>query len=54
MQRQVLELRFGFDGSHPRSLAEVASVMGKSTTTVQSAQREALRALRERLDASLI
>lgn len=48
-QRRVVELRFGFGGEHPRSLAEVAEVMGLSTTTVQTAQREALRVLRERL-----
>lgn len=45
-QRRVLELRFGFDGHPARSLAEVAEAMNISTTTVQTAQREALKALR--------
>lgn len=54
LQRQVLELRFGFDGSHPRSLAEVAAALGKSTTTVQTAQRMALKKLREALDSNLV
>lgn len=53
-QRRVLELRFGFDGHPARSLAEVAEIMGKSTTTVQAAQREALKTLRQHLDASLV
>ena len=53
-QRRVLELRFGFDGSHPRSLAEVAQAMDKSTTTVQSTQREALKTLRGILDSALV
>lgn len=46
IQRQVIELRFGFGGQPPLSLQEVAEVLGKSTTTVQSAQREALKTLR--------
>ncbi len=53
-QRRVLELRFGFDGSHPRSLAEVAEAMGRSTTTVQATQREALKTLRGLLDSALV
>lgn len=52
-QRRVLELRFGFDGQNARSLAEVAEEMNLSTTTVQTAQRVALRQLRERLDSEL-
>lgn len=50
-QRTVIELRFGFGGEHPKSLAEVAEAMSLSTTTVQTAQREALRTLREVLQS---
>lgn len=53
-QRRVIELRFGFDGHDPRSLADVASVMGISTTTVQTAQREALKTLRHLVDSTVI
>jgi RNA polymerase sigma factor (sigma-70 family) len=50
-QRRVIELRFGFGGEPPLSLAEVAEEMGLSTTTVQTAQREALKELRDLLDS---
>lgn len=50
-QRRVVELRFGFGGEHPKSLAEVAEAMGLSTTTVQTAQREALKVLRQVLSS---
>lgn len=50
-QRKVVELRFGFGGDPPLSLAEVADKMGLSTTTVQTAQREALKELRDLLDS---
>lgn len=51
-QRRVIELRFGFGGEHPRSLAEVAAAMSLSTTTIQTAQREALKTLRELLSST--
>lgn len=50
-QRRVIELRFGFGGDPPMSLADVAEEMGLSTTTVQTAQREALKELRDLLDS---
>lgn len=48
-QQKVIELRFGFTGKPPMALAEVAEEMGLSTTTVQTAQRDALASLRELL-----
>lgn len=47
LQRQVLELRFGFDGAPARSLAEVADALELPQHVVQSAQRQALTRLRE-------
>jgi len=49
---EIVRLRFGFDGQPPLSLGEIAAHVGKSTTTVQAWQREALRRLRELLSSS--
>lgn len=52
LQQKVIRLRFGFDGEAPMSLAEVAERLGyKGTTTVQAAQREALKQLRAVLES---
>jgi RNA polymerase primary sigma factor len=45
--RQVIELRFGLDGSEPLPLREVAKRMGLSAEGVRKLERRALRTLAE-------
>jgi RNA polymerase primary sigma factor len=45
--RQVIELRFGLDGSEPLALREVARRMGLSAEGVRKLERRALRTLAE-------
>jgi RNA polymerase primary sigma factor len=45
--RQVMELRFGLDGSEPLPLREVAKRMGLSAEGVRKLERRALRTLAE-------
>jgi RNA polymerase primary sigma factor len=47
LQRQVIELRFGFGGEHPLTLSEIADRLNVTPQVVQSTQRAALVALRE-------
>lgn len=50
IQRKVIVLRFGLSGREALPLADVARVLGMSTTATQREQREALTALRGLLD----
>jgi len=44
-ERQVLELRFGFDGGGERTLAQIGEIIGKSHETVRQIEATAMRNL---------
>lgn len=46
-QRQVLELRYGFDRGHPRTFREVAEMLGVSCEAIRKSERRGLKHLRE-------
>ena len=46
-QRQVISLRFGLDGGHPRSLSEIATELDLPHSIVRTTQKQALTQLRE-------
>lgn len=50
LQRRVIELRFGLNDNDEMSVQEIAEYLELSSTTVQTAQREALAVLREKVD----
>jgi RNA polymerase primary sigma factor len=47
---QLLVLRFGLHGERPHTLAEVGTVLGLGRERARQIERQALRALRQRLD----
>lgn len=49
LSRRIVELRFGFDGDHPRSNRAVAALVGVSEFTVRRHLTRAFRVLRTRL-----
>jgi RNA polymerase primary sigma factor len=51
-QRQVLELRFGLDGQHPRTLDEVGRTFNVTRERVRQIENQGLRKLRALADAA--
>lgn len=45
-EREVMTVRFGLDRGEPRTLAEAAEVLGRTTDEVGNQEREALKKLR--------
>lgn len=46
-ERQVVRLRYGFDGGKPMGLAEIGEVIGCSKETVRNSERAAFKKIRE-------
>ena len=49
---EVLRMRFGLDGSEPRTLQEIGDHLGYTRERVRQIEREALTKLREHLQAA--
>jgi DNA-directed RNA polymerase sigma subunit (sigma70/sigma32) len=52
LQRDVLRLRFGFDGDSPQSLQSTAERLGVGVRRVRRAEEEALAALADDADVT--
>jgi RNA polymerase primary sigma factor len=50
-ERSMLELRYGLDGNHPRTLEEVGRVFNVTRERVRQIESQTLKKLRERVDA---
>lgn len=52
LQREILRLRFGLDGEHPRTLQEIGDRVGLSKERVRQIEVDAMKRLRLRLSRS--
>jgi RNA polymerase primary sigma factor len=50
-ERRVLELRYGLDGEHPRTLDEVGRTFNVRRERIRQIEKRSLKKLRARADA---
>ncbi len=53
-ERHILELRYGLDGRHPRTLEEVGRVFNVTRERIRQIEIESLKKLRARADAGML